>query len=64
MKVVPLERILLESDGPYFSPRVSNSGGGGGKSPPICHSGYIPIIARKIAELKSVTLEKVYTTTR
>ncbi len=50
--VTPLNKILLETDGPFLSP-VPKRGR-------PCHSGYIPYIAEKIAELKGCQLNKVY----
>jgi TatD DNase family protein len=55
VKATPLERILLETDGPYMTPEPSKA---------VCHSGHIPLIASKIAELKSVTLDAVLLQTR
>lgn len=55
VKVVPLDRIVLETDAPYL--------------PPVPHRGtrnessYIPLIAAKVAELKGVPVETVALTT-
>ena len=48
----PLNRILLETDGPYLAP-VPHRG-------KPCHSGYIPLIAQKIATLKNISISTVY----
>jgi TatD DNase family protein len=55
VKAIPLERILLETDGPYMTPEPAKG---------ICHSGHIPMIAKKIAELKGVKLDDVLRQTR
>lgn len=52
VKATPLDRILLETDGPYLAPIPHR-----GKP---AHSGHIPFIADKIAELKGVPVESVY----
>lgn len=56
VRQTPLERILLETDGPYLAP-IPYRG-------QVCHSGHIPKIAQKIAEVKKTTLEEVYATCR
>jgi len=61
VKEVPLDRILLETDAPYMTPRESKSSG---KNKAICHSGHIPLIARKIAEIKDVSVAEVYAAAR
>ena len=48
---VPLDRIVLETDSPYLSPVPHR----GKRNEPS----YIPLIAQKVAEIKSVTLEEV-----
>lgn len=50
-KVVPLDRILLETDCPYLAPVPFR-----GK---ICHSGYITYTAQKIAEIKNISPQAV-----
>jgi TatD DNase family protein len=52
----PLNRILLETDGPYLAPIPHR-----GKP---AHPGHIPLIAQKIAELKGAGLEDVYAAAR
>jgi len=49
VKFVPLDRILLETDGPYMAPEPHR-----GRT---AHSGHIPLIAKKIADIKGVSLE-------
>jgi TatD DNase family protein len=52
----PLDRLLLETDGPYLAPIPHR-----GKP---AHPGHIPFIAAKIAELKGVRVEAVYAAAR
>ncbi|KAK2956200.1 putative D-aminoacyl-tRNA deacylase [Blattamonas nauphoetae] len=56
VSVVPLNRILLETDAPVMAPVPLR-----GRP---CHSGMIPHIAQKIADIKKVPVEEVYTQTR
>ena len=55
VKEIELEHIVLETDAPYLTPTPYR-----GKRN---ESSYIPIIARKIAEIKDVSLEEVATIT-
>lgn len=55
IKEIPLDRILTETDSPYLTPSPHR----GTRN----ESSYIPIIARKIAEVKGISLEKVAETT-
>lgn len=55
-KDTPLDRILLETDGPYLAP-VPHRG-------KPAHPGHIPLIARKIAEIKQTDLVDVYAAAR
>ncbi|MBR2059323.1 MAG: TatD family hydrolase [Fibrobacter sp.] len=50
--LVPLDQMLLETDSPYMAPIPYR-----GKN---CHSGYIPYIAEKLAEVKNVSIEEIY----
>lgn len=50
--LVPLNQLLLETDAPYMAP-VPFRG-----TP--CHSGYIPYVAHKLAEVKNVPVEELY----
>jgi len=56
VKIIPLERVLLETDAPYMSPHPFRGS--------VCHSGYIPFIANKISQLKKLDINHVYETTR
>lgn len=56
VKATPLDRLLLETDGPYLAP-VPHRG-------KPAHPGHIPFIAQKIAELKGVPVEEVYRAAR
>lgn len=48
---IPIERIVLETDCPYMAPEPNR-----GKRN---HSGYIPFVAQKIAEIKGMTAQEV-----
>ncbi len=50
-KVMPLDRLLLETDAPYLSP-VPHRGERN-------ESSYIPLIAQKIADLRGISIEAV-----
>jgi len=49
--VAPLDRILLETDGPYMPPSGNK----------MSHPGVIPAVAQAIADIKHVTLSEVLT---
>lgn len=51
VKSVPLDRILLETDGPWMAP-VPYRG-------QAAHPGMIPVIANTVAQLHGTTTEKV-----
>jgi TatD DNase family protein len=55
-RATPLDRLLLETDGPYLAPIPHR-----GKP---AHPGHIPLIAAKIAELKGVAVEAVFAAAR
>lgn len=55
-KATPLDRLLLETDGPYLAP-IPHRG-------QPAHPGHIPLIAAKIAELKGVSVDAVYAAAR
>ncbi len=50
-KMVPLDKLLIETDAPYLTPHPYR-----GKQN---DSSYIPLIAREIARIKSLSIEKV-----
>ena len=50
--LTPLGQMLLETDSPYMAPIPYR-----GKP---CHSGYIPYIAEKLAEVKDISVEEIY----
>lgn len=51
VKMLPSEKILIETDCPYLTPEPYR-----GK---LCHSGLIPLTAQKIAELCNTTTEHI-----
>lgn len=51
-EIVPLNQMLLETDSPYMAPVPYR-----GKP---CHSGHIPYIAQKLAEVKNMPVEEIY----
>lgn len=51
VKIIPQEKLLLETDCPYLAPEPFR-----GK---LCHSGMIALTAQKIAEIRSVTAEEI-----
>ncbi|EFA81466.1 hypothetical protein PPL_05454 [Heterostelium album PN500] len=53
VSVVPIDRILLETDGPYMTPMPFRG--------QIANSGHIPQIANVIAGIKELSLEEVLT---
>ena len=53
---LPLERLLLETDAPFMAPIPFR-----GRT---CHSGMIPYTAQKLAEVKGITVDEIYTITR
>lgn len=55
-KITPLNRMLLETDGPYLAPAPHR-----GKP---AHPGHIPLIAQKLAEIKGCAVEEVYAAAR
>ncbi len=50
-KIVPLERLLLETDAPYLAPVPFR-----GKA---AHSGMIPLIAEHLAQVKNIAKEEL-----
>eukprot|EP01119_Soliformovum_irregulare_P008220 TRINITY_DN2133_c0_g2_i4.p1 TRINITY_DN2133_c0_g2~~TRINITY_DN2133_c0_g2_i4.p1 ORF type:complete len:145 (+),score=27.32 TRINITY_DN2133_c0_g2_i4:504-938(+) len=53
---VPLERLLIETDGPFMAPEPLRGS--------TAHSGMIPFIAQKFAEIKGTSIEKMYQQTK
>jgi len=51
IKEIPIDYIMLETDCPYLAPHPYR-----GKRN---DSGYLPLIAQKIAEIKNMTIEEV-----
>jgi len=52
IRFTPSNRWLLETDSPYLAPEPLR-----GKT---CHSGYIPLIAQKIANVRQISLQTCY----
>ena len=52
VRSTPLDRILLETDGPYMAPAPHRGA--------VAHPGHVPHIAKKIAEVKGVRAEEVF----
>lgn len=50
--LVPMEKLLLETDSPYMAP-VPHRG-------KTCHSGFITYIAQMLSEVKNVPAEQIY----
>ena len=50
--LVPMDQMLLETDSPYMAPVPYR-----GKP---CHSGYIPYIAKALAQVKQIPVEQLY----
>ena len=51
IKAVPKERLLLETDCPYLAPEPYRGA--------LCHSGYITLTAKKVAEILTESTEEV-----
>ncbi|GAM27380.1 hypothetical protein SAMD00019534_105550, partial [Acytostelium subglobosum LB1] len=56
LSIVPIDRLLLETDGPYMTPEPFR-----GK---IAHSGHIPMVANIVAAVKEMPLDEVLTQCR
>ena len=54
VKKIPLHRILLETDSPYFLPRQEPTSLSG-----ISHPGFVIHTAAQIAQLKSIAIKDV-----
>lgn len=55
VKAVPLEKIVLETDAPYLSPAPER----GMRN----HSGKLPLVVKRLAEIKGVTEEEIISVT-
>lgn len=55
VKIIPNDRLLIETDCPYLSPEPFR-----GK---LCHSGLIPFTAQKIAELRNTSRDDILKST-
>ncbi len=55
-RLTPLDRFLLETDGPYLAP-VPHRG-------KTAHPGHIPLIAQALAEVKRVAVEDIFAAAR
>jgi TatD DNase family protein len=53
MRVIPLDRLHLETDAPYLRPRNA------GKTRPYNEPALLPFVAKAVAELKGVEVETV-----
>lgn len=51
IEIIPDNKLLLETDCPYLSPEPLR-----GK---LCHSGLIPLTAKRVAEIKGVTVDEL-----
>lgn len=56
VRKIPLNKILLETDAPYMAPEPHR----GERN----HSGYLTLVAEKIAEIKEISAEEVEETTK
>jgi len=54
--IIPLDRILLETDGPYLTPKGATS--------KINHPGNVPYVAQAIANLKGISIDEVFVAAR
>ena len=65
IKVVPLEKIMVETDAPFACPQSPEAIATGGRVAPVPYRGqrneplYVKYVAQKIAELKGLDFEKV-----
>ncbi|CAG8570818.1 12964_t:CDS:1 [Acaulospora colombiana] len=57
--VVPLNRILLETDAPYMVPAKLNKNKRTAEKVNVCHSGMIPFVAQRISELMGKGINEV-----
>ncbi|CAG8531854.1 8122_t:CDS:2 [Paraglomus occultum] len=57
--VVPLNRFLLETDAPYMIPAKLNRNRRTHEKITVSHSGMIPLVAEKIAQLRGINVDDV-----
>ncbi|CAG8793172.1 4477_t:CDS:1, partial [Racocetra persica] len=57
--VVPLNRILLETDAPYMTPAKLNRNKRTNEKVTVSHSGMIPFVAQKIAEITDKEIDVI-----
>ncbi|CAG8489461.1 9003_t:CDS:1 [Scutellospora calospora] len=57
--IVPLNRILLETDAPYMTPGKLNRNKKSSDRITVSHSGMIPFIAQKIAEITKKDIDEI-----
>ena len=62
MRSVPLEKLLLETDAPFFVPRIVGFPQRG--SDGYAHPGFVFAVAEQVAQMKGVTLEECVVNTR
>ncbi|KAG9292033.1 hypothetical protein G9A89_017932 [Geosiphon pyriformis] len=63
-EVVPMNRFLLETDAPYMVPAKLNKRRRTHDKISVSHSGMIPFVAEKIAELKGIEIDQVMNAAR
>ncbi|KAL6069908.1 Metallo-dependent hydrolase [Balamuthia mandrillaris] len=56
VRLVPLDRFLLETDGPFMAPLPFRG--------EVCHSGHVPFIAKMVSQVKDVPLKEVLAAAR
>lgn len=66
VRVVPINRLLLETDAPYMVPSSvpRPQGGKDRRRTTVSHPGHIPLVAKKVAELKHIHEDEVLRATR
>jgi|SRR6185312_4632455 len=57
--VVPLNRFLLETDAPYMTPAKLNRNKRTHEKITVSHSGMIPFVAERIAQLRGIGVDDV-----
>jgi TatD DNase family protein len=59
VKDIPLDRFLLETDAPYMVPGKLNRNKRSDSKITVGHSGMIPLVAERIAQLKGMELDEI-----